>query len=203
MARPIDQLNHVLVFEKPTEEQFIAYCLLLEEDMRVPFAPMDAFYKPGDLEQYWAAKAWWPKDAPPRFQMPLLTMIARGRQAAFFRTFTDYLNTSGRNCGQWLLAEGRSLEDPNETPEERKARKGRESAQRYRDRNVRNVDPAARAAADAAQALYQEYTDLCKERRSVEADYKLRIAQKWEDYQAAKSAHQQIVQNENTPPSDG
>lgn len=129
--------------------------------------PPDQFWQPGDLARYRAAAAWWPADAPPRFQLsPLGSMCGSIVTGAGMEVwpFMRLLTHRWEQCRTWLESEGRNVGQPNETKEERRRRLGREATARSRANKA-----AAEHSPELAerQRLHAAYIEACRVRKAA------------------------------------
>lgn len=125
----------------------------------------EQYADPGDLQSYVDNVVnWWPKDAPASCHMPSLYQIMteivdhHGHGARHMScVIADHMET----VRAWMIGAGKDPSNPNETPEEKAARKNRERVARWRVRHSNtNTDDhtlnalrlaAKRADANAAQ----------------------------------------------------
>lgn len=177
-----------------TDEQVQAYALLHSLDIirdggRV--LDIDTFYKPGDADNWRAARDWWPTDAPLMLKLPDLGTMARciGKHPPLEpMVFMDRLNELWSKICEWLDAEGRSRVHPNETPEQRRSRKGKEAQARYRARLSNGTDPERKAALEQVAALYEAYLETCRQRKAEKTRLDEQVHAALAAYESAKAA---------------
>jgi hypothetical protein len=153
-----------------TEGQVLIALQERVDDMRVHGAGVldpEEFWQLGDLERYRAARAWWPRDAPPQCALPTLRelcMTIAGGAGTTPLPFMSALTILWERCVRWLADEGRNLEDPNESKEERRRRLGREAVRRHRELSRAQ---ATNPAADRAKSLHAAYIEACRARKAA------------------------------------
>lgn len=174
-----------------TPEQYIQFCEKHNAYALSMFGVERSlnFLSPGDLEEYWKAIDWWPKDAPKHCMAPHLNTLAGyyvHTLGTKIWTFNEALMSWAVKVTKWLEEEGRSVVNPNESKEERKARKNREAQKRHRERQP-TADPAIKAHADHVLHLWQVYLQLCSERKASDEAYKQRCMDALAAHAAAKA----------------
>lgn len=146
------------------------------------------FYKPGDLERYKQASAWWPTDAPQSCALPTLRELAMtiaGGAGTTPMPFMQALTVIWTRCVEWLKSEGRNTVNPNETAAERKRRLGREATARHRRLNA---EAGSNTAADNVKALYARYIAACQARKAAAQEHDSAVAAAKSEWEAAKAA---------------
>jgi len=151
--------------------------------------PLDQFWAAGDLDRYRAAAAWWPADAPPRWQLaPLGTMLQGivNAPGAEPWSFVRRLTHQWQRCREWLVAEGRDPALPNEDPAERRRRLGRESVARHRA----TAKAAAGGSPEACRLrdLHATYMAACAARRAAYDEHTPAVDAAKAAWEAAKAA---------------
>lgn len=145
-----------------------------------------------DLPNVYAALDWWPKDCPPVMRqhglLPLVQMCITHRPTDKPMSVLELLNIASVKVVAWLQAEGRSVVNPNETSEDRKARKNKEAQQRHRERNTKSTDPVLKNAAEASAEAYRVYQQACADRKASDMVHKGYVAAAWAAYERAKHA---------------
>lgn len=179
-----------------TEEQIMLALVERINEMAshgASFLDPETFFRPGDLDKYRAAAAWWPKDAPPICLLPSLRelcMTIAGGAGTQPIPFADALTLLWTRCVEWLGTEDRSTVHPNETPTERKHRLNRERVRRHRSlhREVHDEDPHVRHV----KQLHARYIEACQARKealaAVHDEHDLiveRARTAWEEAKAA------------------
>lgn len=135
-----------------------------------------------ELPQMWAALDWWPKHG-----LPTTHDFSTLRKISLFYVYVpnvgapvramEILSRKGKEVAEYIEAKGGSVVNPNETPQERAARKNRETQKRYRERLRSNADPRIEEARLAYQDAHELYIRLCRDRRSIEQEYRRQIAE--------------------------
>lgn len=121
------------------------------------------FLAEGDLTSFRQLLAWWPTDHPRNLPPPGLGELCDrvvGNPVFPPVPFGDLLTRRWRECCAWLAENDRNLDDPNETREERRRRKGREAVARHRA-------TSAHPAADELRRLHAEYIGACRRRQAA------------------------------------
>jgi len=112
--------------------------------------------EPGDLQAFSNVVSWWPKDAPASHRCPTLYDMLhalRTLEGSHPRSFGHELDRYVHRAKEWMLANKRNPDNPNETREEREARLNRERVARHRLRNSPGSDdPDLDALLKAAKA---------------------------------------------------
>lgn len=129
----------------------------LERDHEGPPAPSPTLFFTGqaDLDNYWRAAGWWPIDVPVQWCCPSIVLLCHDYwdgHPAIGATFAERLLKRAAPAVEWLQEHGRDPAHPNETEEQRKARKAQE-----RNAARRKVGPDADA--------YQAWKELCRQRK--------------------------------------
>jgi hypothetical protein len=147
-------------------------------------ASQTAYWGPDTLASYLAAAAWWPLDAPPRFAMPSLRQMCMGIATpvgTHAQTADELLLSVAQRCAQWLESEGRDVQRPNETPEERRRRKAREGMSRHRAAVRGDEGAAARV-----RELHAAYIAACQRRKAAAAAHDDEVAAAKAAWESAK-----------------
>lgn len=122
-------------------------------------APPEAFFVgQADLDNYWRAVAWWPADVPAQWRCPSILMLCHDYwdgHPAIGSTFAERLLKRAAPAVEWLKEQGRDPANPNETEEQRKARK------------VQERNAARRVGSAEAQQAYQAWKALCQQRKAA------------------------------------
>lgn len=151
------------------------YEALLHASDETPLMDPEEFFKPGNLEVYRNAKAWWPTDAPVQWACPSVYQLCLNyHEPTMGSTFLDRLRNYADPVSAWLVEQGRDLAAPNETPEQRKARLNAEAQQRHRVKS--GTGPEAEHAR-ATAAAYAAYMQVCQERKLAMAGWDQRVAE--------------------------
>lgn len=144
-------------------------------------APPEAFFAgQADLDNYWRAVAWWPADVPAQWRCPSILMLCHDYwdgHPAIGATFAERLLKRAAPAVEWLKEQGRDPANPNESEEQRKARK------------VQERNAARRKTGEVADA-YQAYLEGCRQRKlaheKVDAEFAPRIAALLDAYNRLK-----------------
>lgn len=118
------------------------------------------------VDQYNQALEWWPDkefvtDLPDYLAPPTLYLMCNSfndLNYAFGNSFALRLNHYAQTLCTWLTENGYSTQTPNETKDERKARKNREAQTRFRASNKPAVDFALQARIDVEVEALAELT---------------------------------------------
>lgn len=172
----------------PTEEDVLAY--LGERSRQITdaggqAAPVEVYWRPGDLDKFLAARAVWAEDAPPRFALDLPALLngIAGPVGSPQTTFTGDLTRLWEGYAWWMQSEGRDPMRPRESREERRARVARESMARTRARR-RGDAPEL----EEAKRLYDAYIEACRARREALARLDDDVSRTWAAYKTARDA---------------
>ena len=135
--------------------QYLRASGVSDEHIQDPYT----FAQPGDLQSFHNVVIWWPTDAPATHRCPTLYDMLQGLAnisggTAF--TFSATLDWYVDRIKQWLVANRRDPDKPNESKAEREARLNRERVARHRLRNMPGsddpeLDALIRAAKDAVE----------------------------------------------------
>ena len=146
------------------------------------YMPIEQFYTRADLENYRKAMAWWPKSHPRSIALkaPSLKSLLDYYQPNSKRTFAQALSLRSEMIIEWIKKNDCYLLNPNETKEERKARKNREAQQRYKERH--NNDPEAKTRHEqliaerneamktldqSVEVAHNQFLTVCAERKEA------------------------------------
>lgn len=131
-----------------------------------PPRPYDQFITEADIATYEQAIAWWPnpevvEELPPHMQAPTPYLLASNYADLSHphgTTFAQRLNHYVQTVCHWLTANGYSPQTPNESKEERKARKNREAQARFRTSAKQAADPLLQQRIDVEVEALGELT---------------------------------------------
>lgn len=191
MATSIEQREH-LNSPNATEQDVVAY--ILEHQQYIisqggKAIPIEQYWQAGDLERYRAAKAAWATDAPPRWALPDLASLLKGcagGQSENLWPFMRYLEHMWSNYSAWMASQKRDVNYPNETPNQRRTRKARESMARSRERNG-DASAQRKEQLEETKRLYDAYIDACRERRRINEEQSELVAQAKARYDEARA----------------
>jgi len=150
---------------------------------------LDVYWQPGDLDRYRAAAAVWAKDAPPHFALPELPVLldgVAGPAGMPTSTFIADLTHCWNRYAAWMASEGRDPAHANETLEERRARKARESMARTRERRAGGTDPERQGKLDAAKTAHDAYLAACRTRATAKEELDAKVREAWAAYELAR-----------------
>jgi hypothetical protein len=186
----LDQLDN-LPLSEVTDEHVVAALVERSREMTEHGGialPLDHFWQADALDQYRAAAAWWPTDAPQNCALPTLRELClhvAGSAGATLLPAMAVLRLMADRAVHWLQSEGRSAAAPNETPEDRRRRLSRERVRRHRD-VVREVE--GEGAAGEVRRLYAAYIEACRVRKAAAAEHDDRVSSAKAAWEAAKAA---------------
>lgn len=168
-----------------------------ESSLQTGSIPVPNYITDVELPHLWAALDWWPKQG-----LPTTHDFSTIDRVGLFSVYNPHVGAPVRameiltrkaaEVSEYLTVSGSSVVNPNETAEERKARKNREAQSRHRDKQRANADPAIEAARLAYVQAYGEFQRLCAERKQAEAYFKAKIAAATENYKKLQLEYDKV-----------
>ena len=154
----------------------VAACAMFPSEV-APQPIRDFFKGQEDLDEYAAARDWWPVDdhIPAQHQCPSVFQLCAmyfETHPAIGSTFKERLVKHAERLMAWCAENGVSTEPV--TPEERDAAErkrelNRQAQARYRARTAPTAAAAAAEHAERVAAAYAAYMALCRQRKELSA----------------------------------
>ncbi len=183
-----DLLEHLNHNPDVTEAQVLQY-LAERSEWGVQTAgtvmPVADFWRAEDLAHYHAAAAWWPRNAPKQLMRPYLGLLCNRivtHPPLTPVTFYQELVFQSQRASAWVESEGGNAANPNETPDERKRRKGREAVARHRA-VANSPDPRV----TEVKRCHARYIEACRARKLAYEDHTPLVEAAKAAWEAAKA----------------